>query len=324
LKKTLALILTLAAAISLSGCAPTNPADAIFAGVKQTCKDFVTGKNADSIQVDGAKGQVPTVKFATPLTSKIVETKVISEGNGPKITGDQLAQFDFVGVNAGTGKVFQATKFDGSDRVSQYLRSGGNPDFCGALAGVREGSRVAVLFPAALAHQNKGVSDLGIGKDQGIVFVFDITKVYLPYAVGDGQAAQSGMPTVVRATTGEPGVTVPKTAAPKDEKVSVLIKGRGAEVKADDSITVHYSGFLWSDGSQFDSSWTTGQPATFQLTKGQLIDGFIEALVGQTVGSQILAVIPPDKGYGNQVAGAIPANSTLVFVMDILGTESTK
>lgn len=321
MKKSLALVAALATLVSLSGCSSANPADAVFAGVKQVCADYKTGKAADSIKVEGAAGEVPTVSFATPLTSDKIETKLISEGNGPKITGDQLAEFEFIGVNAGTGETFQATKFDGTDVVSQYLQAGGSPDFCGALAGVREGSRVAVLFPADVAHSNQGVADLGIGAEDGIVFMFDIKKVFLPYAVGDSQAAEAGMPTVVRGTNGQPGVTIPKTDAPKDLKISTLIKGRGEVVEADQTVEVHYSGFLWSDGSQFDSSWANGQPVDFPLTKGSLIDGFLESLIGQTVGSQVLAVIPPDQAYGNQENGAIPAGSTLVFVIDILGIK---
>jgi peptidylprolyl isomerase len=129
------------------------------------------------------------------------------------------------------------------------------------------------------------------------------------------------MPTVVRATSGQPGVTIPKTDAPKELKISTLIKGRGETVAADQTVEVHYSGFLWSDGSQFDSSWENGQPVDFPLTKGSLIDGFLEALIGQQVGSQVLAVIPPEKAYGNEATGSIPAGSTLVFVIDILGVK---
>jgi peptidylprolyl isomerase len=172
-----------------------------------------------------------------------------------------------------------------------------------------------------MAHAGQGIADLGIGATDSIVFLFDVLKVYLPKALGDGQAAQSGFPAVVRATTGEPGVTMPKTDAPKELKVETLIKGRGAVVEEGQLITVHYSGFLWSDGTQFDSSWTNGQPAQFSLTKGQLIEGFIQSLVGQTVGSQVVAVIPPELGYGDSATGSIPAGSTLVFVMDILGTD---
>jgi peptidylprolyl isomerase len=52
-----------------------------------------------------------------------------------------------------------------------------------------------------------------------------------------------------------------------------------------------------------------------------MIPGFAEALDGKTVGSQVLVVIPPDQGYGDQAQGPIPADSTLVFVVDILGID---
>jgi peptidylprolyl isomerase len=321
LKKPLALIASIAAVIALSGCAPSNPADALFAGAQQVCESYTTGEAADSIEVTGAKGAVPTVKFATPLNSKVIETKVVTEGTGPKFTGNQLVKVEFVGINGGTGETFQATAFDGTDAVSQFMAEGGTPDFCHAMSGVREGSRVAILMPADLAHSGQGIPDLGIGATDSIVFLFDVLKVYLPKALGDAQAAQSGFPAVVRATTGEPGVTMPKTDAPKELKIETLIKGRGEVVEEGQLITVHYSGFLWSDGTQFDSSWTNGQPAQFSLTKGQLIEGFIQSLVGQTVGSQVVAVIPPELGYGDSATGSIPAGSTLVFVMDILGTD---
>jgi peptidylprolyl isomerase len=84
---------------------------------------------------------------------------------------------------------------------------------------------------------------------------------------------------------------------------------------------VHYSGFLWNEGTQFDSSWENGQPAEFEVAEGSLISGFVKALVGQKVGSQVVAIIPPSEGYGDQGNDSIPANSTLVFVVDILGIK---
>ena len=69
----------------------------------------------------------------------------------------------------------------------------------------------------------------------------------------------------------------------------------------------------------FDSSWETGAPATFGIGNGAVIVGWDEGLVGRTIGSQILLVVPPDKGYGDQGSGeTIPPGATLVFVIDIL------
>lgn len=89
-------------------------------------------------------------------------------------------------------------------------------------------------------------------------------------------------------------------------------------MQAGGSVTVHYTGVLWSDGTVFDSSWSRKSPATFSLNG--VVPGFAQALEGQTVGSQIVAIIPPELGYGDQDNGTIPSGSTLVFVIDILGT----
>jgi len=86
-------------------------------------------------------------------------------------------------------------------------------------------------------------------------------------------------------------------------------------------VTVHYTGYIWETGEVFDSSWESGKPAQFQLAEGQLIKGFIKAIEGQTVGSQVITVLPPAEGYGDAAQGSIPANSTLIFVIDILGAN---
>ena len=119
------------------------------------------------------------------------------------------------------------------------------------------------------------------------------------------------------ADSGEPSLTPVSGAAPTTLVVQPLIKGTGAAVQTGQTVTVQYTGWLW-DGTQFDSSWSTGSPATFTLDTSSVISGWVDGLTGQTVGSQVLLVIPPDKGYGANAQGSIPANSTLVFVVDIL------
>lgn len=323
MRKIIALTAAALLTASLAGCAPTNPADAQFAGITPTCDSFTSGAAADNIKVDTDMSKVPTVDFATPLTADEIQTKIVVEGDGPKFTGNELVDLEYVGVNGGTGKVFQSSKFDGTDFASQFMAAGGTPDFCHALSGVREGSRVAILFPAAQAHAGQGVADLGIGTDESIVFVFDLLKVFLPRAVGDDKGNGVGFPAVVRdPKTGQPGLTTTGGTAPTEFKVHTLIKGRGDVVKKGQIVTLHYSGFLYESGNVFDSSWDKGQPTQFALADGQLIPGFIKALEGQTVGSQVIAIVPPSDGYGNQEQGSIPANSTLIFVVDILGTNN--
>jgi peptidylprolyl isomerase len=119
----------------------------------------------------------------------------------------------------------------------------------------------------------------------------------------------------------------PSFAAPKEFKRSTLITGKGDAIKIGDSITLHYTGWVWTEdiGDPFDSSWlqsdaqTPASPATFTLAEANLISGFVKALEGITVGSQVIAIMPPDVAYGEAGQGPIPGNATLIFVIDVLG-----
>nr|WP_246383189.1 FKBP-type peptidyl-prolyl cis-trans isomerase [Microbacterium proteolyticum] len=127
------------------------------------------------------------------------------------------------------------------------------------------------------------------------------------------------MPTVTFADDGAPTITVPGTPAPAETRVENLRKGTGDVVNPGDTVIVQYTGVLYDGGTVFDSSWDRGEPAQFATTG--VVPGFKKALEGQTVGSQVVAVIPAVDGYGDQASGSIPANSALVFVVDILGVQ---
>lgn len=96
--------------------------------------------------------------------------------------------------------------------------------------------------------------------------------------------------------------------------------GRGEEVKSGDSITVHYAGTL-PDGTKFDSSHDRNQPFSFTLGEGKVIQGWEEGIVGMKVGGKRVLAIPSNLAYGNRIVGPIPANSTLVFVVELLSKE---
>jgi peptidylprolyl isomerase len=138
-------------------------------------------------------------------------------------------------------------------------------------------------------------------------------------ATGEAQTPLAGFPDVTLDATGAPSIVPVMGEAPTEFGVSTLIKGAGAVVGPTDIVTVHYSGWLW-DGTAFDSSWSGGQPAQFSLE--QVVPGFTKAIAGQTVGSQVIAILPPADGYGEQGAGSIPPNSTLIFVVDILAAAN--
>jgi len=284
----------------------------MFDTLKSTCGTFKTGKDVQKVKVSTDMKKAPTVDFMTPIDSAkpTLQTNVIVEGSGPKITGGQFVTWDYAVFSGKDKSQITATKFDGSDSPQQMIPATG--DLCKALAGVREGSRISLLVPSEVA----GTSATGGVASQ--VWVFDIKKVYLPHAVGDLKAPENGMPVVNRATDGRPAVSIPKGSAPSKFQRSVIIEGKGDAVKKGQDILVHYTGYLWN-GTVFDSSWDAGQPQTFTVDNQHLIPGFVKALEGIKVGSQVIAVIPPSLGYGTAGNGTIPGNSTLVFVVDVLG-----
>ena len=95
----------------------------------------------------------------------------------------------------------------------------------------------------------------------------------------------------------------------------VLAEGSGKMPKADDTVIVHYKGAL-IDGTEFDSSYKRGQPATFQV-KG-VIKGWTEALQLMKEGSKWQLFVPPELAYGERGQGRIPPNSTLIFEVELL------
>lgn len=128
---------------------------------------------------------------------------------------------------------------------------------------------------------------------------------------------ESNLPQITRDAVGAPVPDFSGVELPTDLHVEVLEAGDGAPVAEGQSITVHYSGWL-PDGSTFDSSWGRGEPISFVIARGSLIDGWVDGIVGQPVGSKLLLVVPPEKGYGARAVGPIPPNSTLVFAVDVL------
>jgi len=101
-------------------------------------------------------------------------------------------------------------------------------------------------------------------------------------------------------------------------KYEDLVAGTGAEAKAGQSVTVHYTGWL-TDGKKFDSSKDRKDPFVFPLGAGRVIKGWDEGVQGMKVGGKRKLTIPPGLGYGPRGAGnVIPPNATLIFEVELL------
>ena len=100
------------------------------------------------------------------------------------------------------------------------------------------------------------------------------------------------------------------------------VLGTGDLAEAGQSVSVHYTGWLWNDGAKgakFDSSKDRNDPFSFNLGAGRVIRGWDEGVQGMRVGGTRVLVIPPELGYGARGAGgAIPPNATLMFEVELL------
>ncbi len=111
-------------------------------------------------------------------------------------------------------------------------------------------------------------------------------------------------------------------ASARNGRISELIVtdvrfGTGDEVKVGDTVVVNYVGTL-QNGQEFDNSYKRGQPFSFKVGAGNVIQGWEEGIIGMKAGGQRVLVIPSNKAYGNRGFGPIPGNATLVFSIELV------
>lgn len=119
----------------------------------------------------------------------------------------------------------------------------------------------------------------------------------------------------------KPQVKVPKGPVPDKLVIKDLEEGSGPEAKPGDEVTVQYVGVIYRTGKQFDASWDRGEPFTFALGEGQVIEGWEAGIPGMKPGGRRELIIPPELAYGYQRIEGIPPGSTLVFVVDLISVK---
>ena len=142
---------------------------------------------------------------------------------------------------------------------------------------------------------------------------------------GSGGSANGTLPTATGSYGEKPTITFPSGNPSSTLQKFVLHQGTGAVVVAGDTLVANYLAQIWK-GSIFGNSYDGHVPAGFPIGAGKVIPGFDEALVGAAVGSRVLLVVPPDKGYGsagNSQIGVKPTD-TLVFVVDVVASYRPK
>ncbi|WP_289093891.1 FKBP-type peptidyl-prolyl cis-trans isomerase [uncultured Bifidobacterium sp.] len=312
--RLMAVLCALAMCATLTACGGGNGAD--DTGDSSNANDSAQS-SSDALKdlpqiagllAEGEPGQKPTVKFHAPMSVEDGAYAVLQKGNGDQVEVGNRVCMQGIAVNLN----------DGSEMASTWEDD--TPD-CSALV-TEEAISQSPLY--ALIAEQKINATFAIGSNDGetpYVWVMTIISQSTDPTRAEGEAVTdipADLPKVTLDKDGKPSIDMNGQGDVDELVVQTLIKGDGKEVKEGSYVRAHYTGWLL-DGTQFDSSWDRGEPSDFSLT--QVIEGWSQGLAGQTVGSQVLLIVPSDLGYGDSGSGdTIPGGATLVFVVDILAT----
>ena len=270
-----------------------------------------SGDTMQGVSASGKLGSKPDISFKTPFKVENQTHQVIQEGNGAVIRDGDRVCTRSLALDAKTGKVINSTWDKSSPECSIVISKKSIPAYYDTFKGLKVNSTVAV-----------GIDESGSGSSQATdSYIMALTFVSRSKNLTRAQGQKvtdlpSDLPKISLDDKGKPSLDLNGYKPEAGLVVQPLIKGKGAKVGQHQSVSANYTGWLASDGKQFDSSWDRGQASDFSLD--QVVKGWQQGLAGQTVGSQVLLIVPPELGYGSQQQQKIPANSTLIFVVDIL------
>jgi peptidylprolyl isomerase len=282
------------------------------------------GSAIAGLSVTGQVGSQPKVRIKTPLKVSKLKSDVVADGSGPQVhSGDQV-QVNLYLASGATGKKLQSTYDTGQAQTLVVSRSPQSNPLVEKTLGERQGSRLVLADKASDIFGPNGVGSLK--PTDTAVIVVDIMSVHTPLTGPKGTKVHepAGLPRPVQSGSNVTGLDWSHTAKHPPTKLRVvpLVKGTGATVKKGQQVTVDYYGSVWRSNKAFDSSFARGTPATFKVGVGSLIKAWDAKIPGLKVGSRVLIIAPPGQAYGSQAQQAIPANSTLVFVVDVLSASS--
>lgn len=348
------LFLSAAAVIALAACgggepqAGTAPAEAESA----TTETGLAVPEVFKAPLPEGEGQAYLDAFAalpgaTKTESGLV-IQVIEEGSGPTARANDLVRINFMARAAG-GEAFESSYRTGSSAVvvpNDTLRGWGE-----ALQLMNEGTKARIALPPELAFGAAGMRGGPVGPNEAVTFDIDVLDIVpaddpaaLEALVREAEAEaqkyteeaqrQQGLAAlqlaaVTAATAARSELFIDAQAA-RDTTTTTpsglvyeVVKagpGEGESPAIGDTVKVHYRGTL-PDGTEFDSSYSRGQPTEFEL--GRVIDGWNEGLQLMKPGDTYRLYIPAELAYGERGAGqVIGPNQALIFDVELL--EVTK
>lgn len=273
--------------------------------------------SAQDISVTGRFDVRPVVHFPNGVPDNRFLAKTLIAGNGPDLhVGDSLV-INLVAYSwSATSHRLDGSTYRRGIPMLIPPHGGPVPALQTVLHRQRTGSRILVEIPPG---NGSGPSAL--------ILVIDLLGGYGGGSTAYGvtvSTAGNALPTVTSGSGNVPQVAIPPTSPPSALTVRTLIHGPGAQVRNRQFVILQGVGLIWRTRTVLASSWRRGQPFAGTIGAGGdsfHIPGLQQAVVGQTVGSRVLLIVPPDHRLGVKVAAktGVKASDTLVFVIDILG-----
>lgn len=312
-------------AAALAGCAgPSTDAAACTPTV-------ASGSASEVVTARGGIGQEPRVNLPVPLVADGTQRTVLVEGEGLVAEKGMTVDFDIVAFEATTGGKLISVGFD--DPQAARYRAGlatstttKVSSIADALVCAQAGQRLVVV--STVLESRISFTQFGLTDDNTVVFVIDVQAVHLGRADGVNQIPPDGLPVVVTAPDGRPGITIPDDEVPDASRFATIKAGGGATVLEGDRVVANLTVWRWPVATLNPVEvYTTWDKAPSTLTimedatgKEGVVPVMFDALVGTTVGSQLLIVGVPADTYGDgEWPSGSAAGDTLVYVIDVLG-----
>jgi len=274
----------------------------------------------ESIKVSGTFGEAPEITIDAPLDVTESSSWVEEEGDGDTVGASATAILELTLANGRSGKTAIST-IDQGRPLEVELGDQVFPSLNTALVGKPADSRIVVASTPDDAYGDSGSPQSGIEGGDSVVMVADILSTdptsVLDGPTGDTLTAPANTPRLKE----KDGVPVrfgfAKARKPKKLTVIPLRKGTGPTIESPDRISADYMGQVWKAKAPFGSTFPK-EPSQFSIGLSGVIPAWDKALEGQKEGARVMIISPPELAYGSTGQENIPANSTLVFVVDIL------
>jgi len=324
-RKTPALLSAVAVAAlvvaSLAGCSASASAG---------CAPAYASGSASKL----VKATASSASFPTPLVTKTSQVSANKQGTGSPIHNGDQVDYTYAIYNGENGEALGTTQ--------SVIRAGATnsakaDSITRSLQCAKAGERYSLVSTVKDAF-GKGAGGSQFADNATLVVVVDVRDRFLGKANGVNQLPLDGMPNVITAVNGQPGIVIQELDKPTTLRISTIKAGSGPAVKKNDTVHIKYSGWTWptsrggkpviwpggtgADGSQSkagNATWTDDKATDATLTK-DMTPGLYKALLGAKVGSQILVVMPPKDGFGaSSTQYGFSETDTVIMVIDVLG-----